>query len=60
MGVSHLLRLWQGCEIKDDAGIELARERGTGMTDWRTAAARFFGFDVCLAKIVERGNQGAT
>ena len=53
MSVSRLLRLWQGCEIQDDFGIESARECGTGMTDLRTAAARFVGFGVCLAKMVD-------
>ena len=53
MGVSHFLRLCQGCEIENDIGIDLARECGTGMIDLRTAAVRFFGFGVCLTKMVD-------
>ena len=53
MSVSRFLRPCQGYEIKDDVGIELARECGTGMTDLRTAAARLCDFGVCLAKMVD-------
>ena len=53
MSVSHLLRLWQGYQIQDDFGIELGRKCGTGLTDLQTAAARFFGFGVCLAKMID-------
>ena len=52
MSASLLPRLWQGCRMEDDFGIEMARKCATGMTDLRTAAASVFSLGACLTKMV--------